>query len=450
LAGSGIVIAERLSQRRFSVRGSELLAGGLTLTELAGRYGTPLFVYDRGILDAQLDALRTALPPEFKIYYSIKANPNLALVAHFVMRGCGIEIASAGEFEQALASGCPASRILFAGPGKTDYELETALSRGVGEIHVESFNEARRIAAICRRGNLQARVALRVNPTGDAQGGAMRMGGKPAPFGIDEEQLDPVVDYVLSQPCFDFSGIHVFAGTQVLDASTLVTQYRKGIEIARALFAKTGRPLRTVDFGGGLGIPYFAGEQELNLDGLRAGVAALMDDVRGDRAFAGTQFVVEPGRFLVGESGLYVTRIIDIKESRGKKFLILDGGMNHHLAASGNLGQTIKRNYPIVLPQRIGQPATQTVDIVGPLCTPLDTLGRNVTMPEAEVGDLVAVLQSGAYARTASPAGFLSHPTPPEAWVDDGQSWLIRSRGSAGQMMADVHIPFAVTPAAAH
>jgi diaminopimelate decarboxylase len=444
---TGTEITERLLQRRFETEGRQLRIGGVSVSELAERYGTPLYIYDRAVLDNQFDALRSALPDAFNIYYSIKANPNLAIVAHFVTRGCGVEIASAGEFEQALAAGCPAGKILFAGPGKTDYELELTLARGIGEIHIESANEAGRIAAICGRRNLRARVAIRVNPTGDAQGGAMRMGGKAAPFGIDEEEIGPVLDYVLAQPCFDFTGIHLFAGTQILDAATLVTQYRKGIEIARSVCAKTGQPLKTLDFGGGLGIPYFAGEKELDLDTLRSEVASLMDEIRHDPSFAGTQFVVEPGRFLVGEAGIYLARIVDIKVSRGKKFLILDGGMNHHLAASGNLGQTIKRNYPIVLAQRLGQDATETVDIVGPLCTPLDTLGRNVKMQEAQVGDLVAVLQSGAYARTASPQGFLSHPTSAEVWVDKGQACLIRSRGSVEQMMADVHLPFAVSTA---
>ncbi len=438
-------IAQRVIERRFRVAGSELQVGGVSVTALAQQFGTPLFIHDRAILDQQLNALRQALPAEFKVYYSIKANPNLAIVAHFAMRGCGVEIASAGEFEQALAAGCPADKMLFAGPGKTDRELELTLSGGIGEIHIESLNEAKRIAAICGNRGLRARVSVRVNPTGDAQGGAMRMGGKPAPFGIDEEQLGPVLDYLLSQSCFDFRGIHLFAGTQVLDAETLVIQYRKGIEIARSIFARTGRALHTVDFGGGLGIPLFADDRELDLELVRVGVAGLMDEIRNDPAFAGTQFVVEPGRFLVGESAIYVSRIVDIKESRGKKFLILDGGMNHHLAASGNLGQTIKRNYPIVLAQRIGQPATQTVDVVGPLCTPLDTVGRNVAMPEAQVGDLVGILQSGAYARTASPQGFLSHATPPEVWVDEGESFLIRSRGTVENMMKDVRIPFAAS-----
>jgi diaminopimelate decarboxylase len=341
-------LVTNLLTRCFNSQESVLHVGGRSITSLAERYGTPLFVYDRSVLDQKLNALRAALP-QFEIYYSVKANPNLAILRHFVLRGCGLEVASGGEFLQALAAGCRPESILMAGPAKTDFDLQLVISNNIGEIHIESEREAGRIAAIAARSGIPVRVGIRVNPTGEAQGGAMRMGGKPAPFGIDEESLGSVVDMVASTPGFDFRSIHMFVGTQVLDCSVLVNQFRKGIQVARSVVARTGRPLHTVDFGGGLGIPYFAGEHDLDLGGLAAAARVLMDDVSGMPEFRGTRFVIEPGRFLVGEAGIYIARVIDIKESRGKKFLILDGGMNHHLAASGNLGQTIKRNYPVAL-----------------------------------------------------------------------------------------------------
>ena len=429
-----------LAARCFKSHGPVLHVGGASVAELSNRYGTPLFLYDRNALDRRLDALAAALP-HFEVFYSVKANPTLAILRHFVLRGCGLEIASAGEFMQALAAGCPADRIFFAGPGKTDSEFDVTISGNVGEIHIESPREAARIASFCTLTGCRARVGIRINPTGDAQGGAMRMGGKPAPFGVDEEDLDSLVDSLVSTPCFDFRGIHMFVGTQVLDSSVLMTQYRKAIDLARHVAWKIGRPLHTVDFGGGLGIPYFTGESELDLTRLGAEVGALMDEVRRDPDFRGTRFVIEPGRFLVGEAGIYVARIIDIKVSRGKKFLILDGGMNHHLAASGNLGQTIKRNYPIALVEKLLEEPEETVDVVGPLCTPLDTLGRGVHLPKANVGDLVGIFQSGAYARTASPLGFLSHATPAEVWVDRGVDFLIRRPGSTEDLFRDVSVP---------
>jgi len=411
-------LAAFLTAKYFPKSGESLVLGSLPVNQLAEIYGTPMFVYDRAVLDMKYDALRATLPERFAIYYSIKANPCRAVAKHFLSRGCGLEIASMGEFRKALEAGCPPSRILFAGPGKSQAELELVLSHGIGEIHMESLTEAGRIAAICRRLGRHTRVAIRVNPAAEAEGGAMRMGGRPTPFGMDEEILDQVLEAVLAAPELDLCGIHLFAGTQILDAATLHNQYRHGLSIARRVVKRLGRPLRTLDFGGGLGIPYFAHEQELNLECLRKGLVTLCEEVDTDRRFEGTQFLVEPGRFLAGEAGVYLTRISDIKVSRGKKFLIVDGGMNHHLAASGNLGQTIKRNYPIALVNKLTAPADEAVDIVGPLCTPLDTLARGIVLPYAEIGDLVGIFQSGAYGRSASPAGFLSHPLPAEIWVD--------------------------------
>ncbi len=385
--------------------------------------------------------LRNALPPRFAISYSVKANPNRAFLQHFLAKGCGLEIASAGEFHQALSAGCKPKQMLFAGPGKTEEELHLVLEQGIGEIHAESQLEIDRIAAISRGLGLQARVAVRVNPGGDAQGGAMRMGGKPAPFGIDEEMLDTVVARLVADDAMDFRGVHLFTGTQILDHNILLDQYRKGIEIARRTGKLIRRPLHTVDFGGGLGIPYFPGDQELDMSALGAGLTALLDEIKDDALFHGTQFLVEPGRYLVGEAGIYVARVNDIKVSRGKKFLILDGGMNHHLAASGNLGQTIKRNYPVALLNKLDSKSEEVVDVVGPLCTPLDVLARTVTLPKAQVGDLVGIFQSGAYARAASPLGFLSHPTPPEVWVQGGQEHLIRRRGEHEDYLRDLCAP---------
>jgi diaminopimelate decarboxylase len=418
-----------LAKKYFGVSNGELFVGGVGIRNLADKYGTPAFIYDRGVIDRKLSALRQALPGRFSISYSVKANPNLSIIRHLLSRRCGLEIASAGEFQLAMQAGCEPQDILFAGPGKSPAELELVLSSGIGEIHLESLIEARRVSEISRRLGVRANVAIRVNPAAEAEGGAMRMGGRPAAFGVDEEILDEMVDAILADSALCFRGIHVFAGTQILEADTLVNQYRHGLAIARRAAHKAGAPLRTLDFGGGLGIPYFAHEKELDLDKVHTGLTALFAQMESDPDFAGTHFLVEPGRFLVGESGIYLARINDIKVSRGKKFLILDGGMNHHLAASGNLGQTIKRNYPVVIANKLDSPADEAVDVVGPLCTPLDTVARNVTLPCAEIGDLLAIFQSGAYGRSASPLGFLSHPAPAEILVGAGSDELIAARG---------------------
>lgn len=433
--------AHDLVARRFGTSQGELLIGGIAIRNIVERHGTPVYVYDAAILEEKLELLRRALPPFFSICYSVKANPNPAILKLFLERGCGLEVASAGEFCQALSAGSNPKDIVFAGPGKTDAELEIVLKQGIGEIHAESLLEVQRIEKIATRFELRARVALRINPTEDAQGGAMRMGGKPLPFGVDEEALDPVLQELLAAPHIDFRGIHLFAGTQILNADVLVLQYRKGLEIASRVADRLGSPLSTVDFGGGLGVPYFAHEKELDVDRLREGLRTLFEEYGTDKRFAGTRFMVEPGRYLVAESGVYVARVIDIKVSRGKKFLILDGGMNHHLAASGNLGQTIKRNYPVALLNSLDLPVGESVEVVGPLCTPLDVLARGVLLPRPEVGDLFGVFQSGAYARGASPLNFLSHPTPPEVLIENGKDRLIRRRGNSEDYLRDLPIP---------
>ena len=427
-----------LVNRYFGSSNGELLVGKCSVGALASKYGTPVFVYDSGIAESKWALLRKTLPSRFSISYSVKANPNPAFLQLFLSRGCGLEVASAGELFQALNAGCSPEKILFAGPGKSEAELEFALSKDIGEIHAESFTEIARIGGISRRLGRRTRVALRINQSSEGQGGAMRMGGKPAPFGIDEENLEEAVDRVKADPALEFRGVHLFTGTQILDHNILLTQYRQGIDIARRASRRAGHPLATLDFGGGLGVPYFAHEHDLDMAALHSGLAELMKSVRDDEAFRETIFLVEPGRFLVGESGIYLMRVNDIKVSRGKKFLITDGGMHHHLAASGNLGQTIKRNYPVAIVNKLNTPAGETVDVVGPLCTPLDVLARGAVLPPAEIGDLIAIFQSGAYGRSASPLGFLSHPTPPEVWVDGAHHQLVRHRGKLSDFVQDV------------
>jgi diaminopimelate decarboxylase len=424
-------------RRCFRIRNGELCIGELPVSIIVARCGTPAFVYSQEVLETSLASLREAIPAFFGISYSVKANPTQEILRFFLARDCGLEVASRGELKQALASGCPPQRIIFAGPGKTISEIELAVQHDIKEIHVESHLEIERVSELSRRWNRRTKVAIRVNPNADAQGGAMRMGGKPAPFGIDEECLEPAIARVLKDPFLAFRGIHLFTGTQILDHTVLITQYRKALEIGRGIAAKFGCPIHTIDFGGGLGIPYFAGDQALDLAQFRSGLAALRREIENDPSFAGTEFMIEPGRFLVGEAGIYVARINDIKVSRGKKFLVLDGGMNHHLAASGNLGQTIKRNYPVALLNKMSEPVKETVDVVGPLCTPLDVLARNVSLPEPEVGDLFGVFQSGAYGRSASVLEFLSHAAPPEILVKGESAFLIRKSGEAPQNLLD-------------
>ncbi|AVO43728.1 type III PLP-dependent enzyme [Phreatobacter cathodiphilus] len=418
-------LTDRLVAGQFGTEGSDLLIGGIPARVLAERFGTPLFAYDAALIRASYRALAAAIEGFAGIHYSIKANPNPAVVRVLHEEGAGIEIASLGEFRAARTAGVDPAHMLFAGPGKRRAELEAVIGAGIGEIHLESREEMAHAAAIGAALGRRVAVAIRVNPVAEAQGGAMRMGGKAAPFGFDEEDLEAVVDAVAASPHLDLTGVHFFAGTQILDAAVLLGQWRHGLAVASRAAARLGRPLRTIDLGGGLGIPYFAGDGTLDLAAVKAGLPDLVALKAADPLIRNAHVLVEPGRYLVGASGVYLAAVLSAKLSRGQRFLVVDGGMHHHLAASGNLGQVIKRDYPVVAASRVGEPSAGPASVVGPLCTPLDTLARKVEMPAMAEGDLVAVLQSGAYGPTASPVGFLSHPAAAEVLVDGGEARLI-------------------------
>jgi diaminopimelate decarboxylase len=418
-------LAQTLVAEHYAVRGRDLVAGGFTIEALAERFGTPLYIYDAEVMRRSFIALKIALSGFAGIVYSIKANPNTAVARIFADLGAGIEIASAGEYDRARETGVAPDAILFAGPGKRGDELSHVVQSGIGEIHLESLEEMMLLDAIAAHAGKQVAVSLRINPVAAAQGGAMRMGGKPSPFGFDEEQIDDVLRALASFKNLDLGGIHMFAGTQILDADTLLAQWQHGIDVAAHVARETERPLRSIDLGGGLGIPYYAGDIPLDLAAVRHGIGALTQRKQAQPLLRNTHVIVEPGRYLAGPGGLYVARVVASKISRGTRFIVTDGGMHHHLAASGNLGQVVKRDYPVIAPARMNATAFEKVVVAGPLCTPLDTLARAADLPSLEAGDLVAVMQSGAYGLSASPNGFLSHKAPAEVLVDNGTAVAI-------------------------
>ena len=401
-------------QRHFPVADGQLQVGGIPLARLAERVGsTPFYAYDRALITARMAAVRAALPDGVKLHYSIKANPMPAVVQHMAGLADGLDVASAGELKTALDTGFDPAHISFAGPGKTAAELRRAVAAGVC-INVESAAEIARLAVQSEALGINPRVVLRVNPDFELKASGMRMGGGAKPFGIDAERIPEAVAQLRALGIATL-GLHIFCGSQSLKAEAIVDAHARSFELAQRLADECKVMPQMLNLGAGFGIPYFPGERPLELEPIGAALSALLPRVRA--AFGPVRVSLEAGRYLVGEAGVYVARVVERKESRGQVFLVTDGGLHHHLAASGNFGQVIRKNYPAAIGNRIAQMPLETVSVVGPLCTPLDVLAERMDLPAAQAGDLVVVFQSGAYGLTASPTAFLGHPAPLEVLV---------------------------------
>jgi diaminopimelate decarboxylase len=401
----------------FPLSGDEISVGGLPISLLAARVGsTPFYAYDRGVLDARVQKLRDALPSQIELHYAMKANPMPALVCHMARLVDGLDVASGAELRVALDTGIDPREISFAGPGKSEAELSQAVASGI-LINVESIREIRLLADAAQRlgrHGCTPRVAVRVNPDFELKSSGMKMGGGPKQFGIDAEQV-PSALHEIGRLGLAFEGFHIFSGSQNLRAEAICEAQTKALEMAMRLAEHAPSTVTSLNLGGGFGIPYFPGDRPLDLAPIGEHLARIVEQAKSHLPQA--KLVIELGRYLVGEAGVYVCRVLDRKVSRGEIFLVTDGGLHHHLAASGNFGQVIRKNYPVVIGNRAGSLHRESASVVGPLCTPLDLLADRMELPVAEPGDLVVVFQSGAYGPTASPQNFLSHPAALEVLV---------------------------------
>ncbi len=398
--------------------------GSTTLT-IAGRTAeawiaeagdTPLFVYDFGMVAARIARLRAAMPAGLGIHYAVKANPFAPLVRAMAPLLDGIDIASAGELALVRAEAGDID-ISFAGPGKRDDELDAAIRAGV-TINLESEGEADRALMIAGRAGMTPRLAVRINPDFELRGSGMRMGGRASPFGVDADRVPALVRRLIEAGA-DWRGFHIFAGSQALDSAAIIDTQAQTLALAARLAEAAGASPPLVNLGGGFGIPYFPGDASVDVERIGAALADGMTS-RAD-VLGPSRFAIELGRWLVGEAGVYLTRVVDRKQSRGETFLVVDGGMHHQLAASGNLGTVVRRNYPIAVAGKMDAAPEETVTVAGCLCTPLDRLADQVGLPRAMPGDVIAVFMAGAYGLTASPTAFLGHAMPRELLVC--QSW---------------------------
>jgi diaminopimelate decarboxylase len=399
----------------FGAEENMLLIGGCGAASLVDEAGdTPLFVYDMAIVEAALRRLRDAMPHQVGIHYAIKANPYAPLLARMMEQVDGFDVASGGEAARALEAGMPAERISFAGPGKRDDELRFAIEAEI-TLNLESEGEGARAIAIANRVGKTPRLAVRVNPDFDLRGSGMRMGGGAKPFGVDADRAAALARAMIDAGA-DWRGWHIFAGSQALDSLAIIEAQAATIALAARLSDAVGQAPPLVNLGGGFGVPYFPGDERLDIRPI--GVA--LDTALEQRAdiLEGSHFALELGRWLVAEAGVYLTRIVDVKQSQGETFVVVDGGLHHQLAASGNFGTVVRRNYPLAIANHFATaPASDPVTIVGCLCTPLDRLGDKVALPPAVPGDLVAIFLAGAYGASASPAAFLGHPSPREILI---------------------------------
>ncbi|QLC21410.1 pyridoxal-dependent decarboxylase, exosortase A system-associated [Parasphingopyxis sp. CP4] len=402
----------------FADQHGELTIGGLSVSELASSAGqTPYYAYDLDLISAQVERFRKAIPGEVHLHYAVKANPHPAVIQHLMELTDGLDMASGGELERVRDCGADMAHVSFAGPGKRDPELELAISLGA-TLNLESENEAKRALAAGQRLGITPRLAVRVNPDFELKGSGMSMGGGAKPFGVDQDRVPALVKDIISQGA-DWRGFHIYSGSQSLDVDAIANSQEASIALAAELAQAIGEPPKTVNLGGGFGIPYTANDTPLDVESLGKRLETALSGRKP--ILADTQFMIELGRWLVGEAGVYVAQILDRKLSKDELFLVTDGGMHHHLAASGNFGMVMKRNYPVAIASQMGAEHTESATIVGPLCTPLDRLAADIGVPQAEIGDYVAVFASGAYGLSASPINFLSHPHAAEIVVKGGK-----------------------------
>src|SRR5215203_332615 len=424
-----------LAERLGGGREGEFAPSGVPISEIAREYGTPFYLYHGETIVERVRRVREALGTE--VSYSVKANPSLGLCQLIAReKEAGAEVASSGELAVARAAGFEPEDIVFAGPGKTDDELRRAVDEGIFAVNVESLGEIDRLAAIAGEAGKSIGVGLRINPEAQLMGSGMRMGGTVGQFGMDQAELGEAVQKTLSHHELTLRGVHVYTATQVFEVEPLLEHCRNILEISLEAADLAGHHLEMIDFGGGFGVPYFEKMSEFDLDGFADGFRELLSSYRQDPRLAGCRFLFELGRYLVADAGVYVTRAVEVKETRGKTFVVTDGGMNHHLTATGNMGQVFRKAYPLLNLTRMSGMPEEEVAVAGPCCTPLDVFGNNIPLAAPETGDLIGVFYSGAYGYSASNLGFLSHPAPAEVLLFRGGAHLLRAGGKPEDVLS--------------
>lgn len=404
-----------------------------TMASILEKFPTPFYLYDFRLIEEKIATLRSCLDPSIRLFYAVKANPNGFLLRRIAPLVDGADIASGGELRFALEAGFSPSQLSFAGPGKNDRELRLAIQHEIGSISVESLHELKRIEALAKAQGKKVRVSIRVNPKELIPEFALKMGGKASPFGIDEDAVDSFFNAIQTYSHVQWIGLHVYAGTQCLDSEALSRNFQLTLTIAETLIQKYNQELQWINFGGGFGVPYYEGQKALDVASVCENLNVQFIQFKKKLNTPHTVGILELGRFLIAEAGIYVARILDKKISRGKTYCILEGGINHHLSASGLLGQGIRKYFKVLNLSKKNSLDLEEVTLVGPLCTSIDILADRILLPRPEIGDALAFLTSGAYGYSTSPLFFLSHETPKELLVDGEGVHVIRESFLPGQ-----------------
>ncbi|MDY6992390.1 MAG: type III PLP-dependent enzyme [Pseudomonadota bacterium] len=391
------------------------------LIHIVNTYGTPVFVYQLDAVQTRIADAREIFGNRFSLSYAVKSNPNPTILQRLKNQVEILDISSGGELVKAIAVGWSPERLSFTGPGKHDAELQAAIEHRIGWVIIESVHEANRLNRFAEQAGIIQPILIRINPMKLPRGFGVNMAGKPSQFGIDEEEINQAIESIIQLRHLRLCGFHIYSGTQCLRSEAIVENYQIFIDIfSRVCETHQLKPEKLI-FGSGLGIPYHENDQPIELKTIAEHINPALDVLRTQPRFAQTDFVLEVGRYFIGEAGLYLTRVINKKSSRGATICICDGGMNHHLGACGHLGSVIHRNYQMfkVINQETEQLATlQPYELFGPLCTSIDRLGHSVQFPGLNIGDTIAIRCSGAYGPTASPVYFISHEPPKEILVE--------------------------------
>ncbi len=416
--------------------GHDLVIGGVTAADLVNSYSEPLYVYDAEVMEDRCRRLRALLPNHVRLLYSLKANPNLSIVGFLRNLVDGADVSSLREMYIAAQAGFKPESMYFVGPSKSQEEVSEAVRGRIGCLVVESEGELLLAESVARSEQVPVRVALRINPAFETAGSRLKMGGAPRQFGIDEEEIEGIIERARSLKWTSIVGLHCYVGTRILDWQVAVYNTREILAMARRLQESTRLGFEFVDVGGGFGVPYYPNETEFDLEAYAAEASQVFQKYRAE--MPNTTFVIELGRFLTADSGVYITRVRYVKQSRGQRYVLVSGGMNHHLAASG-AGALVKHSFPVEVLNKMGSPKDQAAFVCGPLCTPTDTLARGsgVMLPAVVPGDLIGILKSGAYGLTASPLTFISHGWPREVMVYKGKHYLIRESGAVNDIVRD-------------